>query len=57
MTISELIEKLQSVQSKWGDIEVFCDTQDGSQYTPHSFDVNYWEVLKTKEKIPILMIS
>ena len=57
MRISELIEKLQSVQSQWGDIEVLCDTQDGSQYTPCDFEVNQWRDLKTNEKIPRLMIS
>lgn len=52
-----MIEKLQEIQSKWGDIEVFCDTQDGSVYTPHDFNVDYWTNKDSNEKIPILTIS
>ena len=57
MIISQMIEKLQEIQSKWGDIEVLCDTQDGAVYTPHDFNVDYWTNKKSNEKIPILTIS
>lgn len=58
MRISKLIEGLQEIQSKWGDIEVECDTlRDDDHYIPTQLEVNYYHDLETHEKTATLIIS